>query len=95
MHLVTVTAHGRMAGNMSDIEISQYPGTIPEPDLTDVEVIARFAQNTAGRDFVVGDVHGMFGHLTSLLREIDFCDSRTGYSRWATWLTAGRARVRR
>jgi serine/threonine protein phosphatase 1 len=59
---------------MSDIEISQYPGTIPEPDLADVEVIARFAQNTAGRDFVVGDLHGMFGHLTALLREIDFCE---------------------
>ena len=60
---------------MSDIEISQYPGSIPEPDLIDVEVVARFAQNTTGRDFVVGDVHGMFGHLKSLLRDVDFCDS--------------------
>lgn len=38
-------------------------------------VIARFEQNDAGRDFVVGDIHGMFDHLEALLEEVDFQDA--------------------
>ncbi|MCP4042308.1 MAG: hypothetical protein GY731_10195, partial [Gammaproteobacteria bacterium] len=39
--------------------------------------IAYFSVNEQGRDFVVGDIHGMFSHLELLLEEIDFdrrCD---------------------
>ena len=39
--------------------------------------MVRYGRNDAGRDFVVGDIHGMFGHLTALLDEVDFdreCD---------------------
>ena len=34
--------------------------------------MARFRRNRRGRDFVVGDVHGMFPHLRTLLGEVDF-----------------------
>ena len=36
------------------------------------EVVTRFEVNQSGRDFVVGDIHGMFGHLDVLLAEIGF-----------------------
>ncbi len=35
-------------------------------------VIARFELNSRGRDFVVGDIHGMFPHLRVLLEDIKF-----------------------
>ena len=34
--------------------------------------LVRFEKNSVGRDFVVGDIHGMFEHLGVLLRDIDF-----------------------
>lgn len=34
--------------------------------------IKRFAKNVLGRDFVVGDIHGMFGMLSKELSRIDF-----------------------
>jgi serine/threonine protein phosphatase 1 len=34
--------------------------------------VSSFARNDAGRDFVVGDIHGMFGALEALLSEIEF-----------------------
>ncbi|MEM7251459.1 MAG: metallophosphoesterase [Pseudomonadota bacterium] len=34
--------------------------------------LATFERNSLGRDFVVGDIHGMFGHLNLLLQEVNF-----------------------
>jgi len=31
-----------------------------------------FGENREGRDFVVGDIHGMFGHLRMLLKQVSF-----------------------
>ena len=38
--------------------------------------VRRFARNMAGRDFVVGDIHGMFAVLEALLGEIHFDEAR-------------------
>ena len=35
-------------------------------------VLEHFSINEAGRDFVVGDIHGMFPHLRALLGQLDF-----------------------
>ena len=35
-------------------------------------VVQRFSQNPSGRDFVVGDIHGMFVHLRMLLEGVAF-----------------------
>jgi serine/threonine protein phosphatase 1 len=40
------------------------------------KAVARFGRNEAGRDFVVGDVHGMFEHLKRLLTDLDFREER-------------------
>ncbi len=40
--------------------------------MTDDSVLARFPRNRRGRDFVVGDIHGMFPHLRALLEEVAF-----------------------
>lgn len=34
--------------------------------------IRSFALNSTGRDFVVGDIHGMYGHLDHALEDLDF-----------------------
>ncbi len=39
------------------------------------DAVVRYAVNPHGRDFVVGDVHGMFAHLRLLLEDLEF-DSR-------------------
>ena len=39
-------------------------------------VVARFERNRTGRDFVVGDIHGMFPHLRTLLVEAGFDEER-------------------
>jgi len=44
--------------------------TMPEPE--DAERVLRFGRNETGRDFVVGDIHGMFAHLRALLDEVSF-----------------------
>jgi len=36
------------------------------------KLIKHFNQNPYGRDFVVGDIHGMFKHLMFVLKSIDF-----------------------
>ena len=41
-------------------------------DMPGEHVLSRFARNETGRDFVVGDLHGMFAHLSMLLKEIGF-----------------------
>ena len=38
--------------------------------------IGRFDLNTSGRDFVVGDIHGMFPHLETLLDQVTFDPDR-------------------
>ncbi|MGI9331821.1 MAG: metallophosphoesterase [Gammaproteobacteria bacterium] len=35
-------------------------------------IVQRFGMNQDGRDFVVGDIHGMFRHLSALLEQIEF-----------------------
>ncbi len=39
------------------------------------EAVARYALNETGRDFVVGDIHGMFSSLQGLLDEVNFNES--------------------
>lgn len=38
--------------------------------------VRRFRRNERGRDFVVGDIHGMFGHLDALLAAVGFAPGR-------------------
>ena len=54
------------------MKISELPAQLPAPEVRSGPVVARHARNEAGRDFVVGDIHGMFAHLRSLLDEIGF-----------------------
>ena len=54
------------------MKLSELPPDLPAPELRSGRVIARYPRNDAGRDFVVGDIHGMFPHLRSLLGEIEF-----------------------
>ena len=51
-----------MGRSMSDVEDNQ----------SSPALVCSFAKNDAGRDFVVGDIHGMFGALEILLSEIKF-----------------------
>ena len=39
-------------------------------------VVQRFDRNLSGRDFVVGDIHGMFEHLRRLLNGVEFDQAR-------------------
>ncbi|MDX1513737.1 MAG: metallophosphoesterase [Gammaproteobacteria bacterium] len=57
---------------MSELKVSEYQDNMPAPDVGTGPPVLRFSKNQAGRDFVVGDIHGMFGHLQSLLEEIGF-----------------------
>jgi len=57
---------------MPEIEVSEFRPGMPAPDLHDVEVVSRHARNSSGRDFVVGDIHGMFAHLRALLARVEF-----------------------
>jgi len=54
------------------MKVSEYPGGLPTPKLDGVEVVARYSPNANGRDFIVGDIHGMFSHFRALLDEVDF-----------------------
>lgn len=40
------------------------------------QLVARFPLNTLGRDFIVGDVHGMFSMLDNLLTAVAFDEER-------------------
>ncbi len=40
------------------------------------QAVARYALNETGRDFVVGDIHGMFTAMQELLDEVDFDESK-------------------
>ena len=54
------------------MKLSEPPPRTPAPDPRSGRIVVRHARNEAGRDFVVGDIHGMFSHLRSLLDEIGF-----------------------
>jgi serine/threonine protein phosphatase 1 len=48
-----------------------------EPDFNQQnQRVQRFALNTLGRDFVVGDIHGMFPHREALLWRVEFDPNR-------------------
>lgn len=49
-------------------------GVRPEDSTGNRTWVHRFALNERGRDFVVGDIHGMFGALRELLRSAEFDD---------------------
>ena len=54
------------------MKLSELPPYQPAPELRSGRVVVRYERNRSGRDFVVGDIHGMFPHLRSLLDEIEF-----------------------
>ena len=54
------------------MKLSELPPRLPAPELGSGQIVARYACNESGRDFVVGDIHGMFPHLRSLLDQIEF-----------------------
>ena len=45
---------------------------MPAPEFGTAAAVVRFSKNANGRDYVVGDIHGMFGHLETLLSEVRF-----------------------
>ena len=56
--------------------MSEAGGTPPGIPTEEAAVVARFHRNRLGRDFVVGDIHGMFPHLRALLAEVAFAPDR-------------------
>ena len=54
------------------MKLPELPPDMPAPELRPGRIVARYARNDAGRDFVVGDIHGMFAHLHSLLGDVGF-----------------------
>ena len=54
------------------MKLPDLPPDFPAPELRAGRIVARYARNDAGRDFVVGDIHGMFAHLRSLLDDVGF-----------------------
>ena len=54
------------------MKVTEYRDGLPTPEVSESEAVLRFGLNEDGRDFVVGDIHGMFQHLTELLEQIEF-----------------------
>ena len=54
------------------MKLPELPPDMPAPELRPGRIVARYARNEAGRDFVVGDIHGMFAHLRILLDDVGF-----------------------
>lgn len=46
------------------------------PETPEFQAVAHFETNRLGRDFVVGDLHGMFDHLRALMAEVGFDGDR-------------------
>ena len=61
-----------MKSTHPSMKLSELPSRLPAPELRSGRIVTRYARNESGRDFVVGDIHGMFTHLRSLLDEIEF-----------------------
>jgi hypothetical protein len=55
-----------------DMKVSEFRDGLPTPEVSDAPAVERFPLNENGRDFVVGDIHGMFEHLSRLLTDIAF-----------------------
>ena len=49
---------------------------LPDSGAQEAQTVAHFETNRLGRDFVVGDIHGMFPHLRVLLAEAGFSADR-------------------
>lgn len=65
------TSTTQMDAELIDSEAPDKPAKVPGP------AVVRYGLNERGRDFVVGDIHGMFEHLRVLLEDIGFdeaCD---------------------
>ena len=62
----------RRSVHESPMKLSEPPLRLSTADLHPERVVVRYPRNDAGRDFVVGDIHGMFAHLRSLLDEAEF-----------------------
>lgn len=58
------------------MDVSPQPDEPPPLRRGTAAAVARFERNTAGRDFVVGDIHGMFLHLERLLERVSFDGTR-------------------
>jgi serine/threonine protein phosphatase 1 len=54
------------------MKISEYRGWQPAIRRKQSLLVGRYGLNATGRDYVVGDLHGMFGHLRALLDAVDF-----------------------
>ena len=54
------------------LEVSEIHENQPAPMSPSGAIIAKFPLNERGRDFVVGDIHGMFSHLSALLNDEGF-----------------------
>lgn len=54
------------------MKISEYRGWHPVAKRNHGPLVARYDVNASGRDFVVGDLHGMFAHLRALLDGVGF-----------------------
>ena len=54
------------------MKVSEFRDGLPTPEVSSAKAVVRFPLNVAGRDFVVGDIHGMFQHLQLLLDQIEF-----------------------
>jgi len=55
-----------------DMKVSEYRDGLPTPEVSHAPAVVRFSLNERGRDFVVGDIHGMFEYLRRLLTDIEF-----------------------
>jgi serine/threonine protein phosphatase 1 len=54
------------------MNVSEFRDGLPTPVFSDARAVSRFPLNEHGRDFVVGDIHGMFPHLSNLLADCEF-----------------------
>jgi serine/threonine protein phosphatase 1 len=54
------------------MDVSEFRDGLPTPAISDARAVLRFPLNEHGRDFVVGDIHGMFKHLIKLLADAGF-----------------------
>lgn len=57
------------------MKLSQYQGQRPALNPHHTRLVVRYELNVVGRDFVVGDLHGMFAHLRALLAQVGFSAS--------------------
>ncbi len=61
---------------MSEMNVSEYHDGMLSPAVSADTAVVRFDKNSQGRDFVVGDIHGMFDHLEALLANVSFDEKK-------------------